>query len=73
MRSAGGLHTLLPVCAICNWRVERLTRLNPMDTTSMQFEVQCHGETERTTISLQDMVAPGFRLGVGVAFEKGRG
>lgn len=44
-----------PTCARCGHSVQRITRIHPADRKFvMVFEVECHGETERTEIAIQD-------------------
>lgn len=58
---------VLPWCAVCRRRVERLTADEDFDTGAMVFVARCHGAEERVEIDRREIVE-GARIEAGVAF-----
>jgi hypothetical protein len=62
------LEELFPTCAICNKRVDRITRCLSPDSWFMIYTVECHGETEETRIGCNDLLSGPVEITGGVAF-----
>lgn len=59
----------LPFCEKCQKEVDRLEMRDDIENDARQYDVYCHGETERTIIPWK-MYMDMTSISVGVAFRK---
>lgn len=66
-----GIHiTGWPVCAACGTPVYRITRIESVDRASFEYIAECHGQSERVTLT-HESIENAHVISFGLAFRDG--
>lgn len=57
-----------PLCALCRAPVYRITRIESVDHWSHEYIAECHGETERVTLT-HVTIEDSYSISIGSAFQ----